>query len=205
MLSGTTNNSDTTDNNDDNNEFTYLFNGQSMDGWRMAGPGKFVFIEYDKSLQSEGGMGLLWYTKKKYKDFIIKIDWKVNRRNDNSGVFIRFSDPDNDPWIAVNTGYEIQIDDLATPDGNPIHKTGAIYNYAAPSDNNIPPSSPSKPIGEWNTFEIEAINQKYNVILNGKKVIPKFIGNRLTEGYIGIQNHDADSHVLFKNIRIREI
>ena len=194
-----------TDNNDDNNEFTYLFNGQSMDGWRMAGPGKFVFIEYDKSLQSEGGMGLLWYTKKKYKDFVLKIDWKVNRKNDNSGVFIRFSDPDNDPWIAVNTGYEIQIDDLATPDGNPIHKTGAIYNYASPSDNNIPPSSPSKPLGEWNTFEIKTINQKYSVMLNGEKVIPKFIGNRLTEGYIGIQNHDADSHVSFKNIRIKEI
>jgi hypothetical protein len=204
MLSGTTNNSDMTDNNYEN-EFTYLFNGQSMDGWRMAGLGKFVFLEYDKSLQSEGGMGLLWYTKKKYKNFILKIDWKVNRKNDNSGVFIRFSDPDNDPWIAVNTGYEIQIDDLATPDGNPIHKTGAIYNYASPSDNNIPPSSPSKPIGEWNTFEIEATNQKYNVILNGKKVISEFIGNRLTEGYIGIQNHDADSHVSFKNIRIREI
>ena len=193
-----------TDSND-NNEFTNLFNGQSMDGWRMAGPGKFVFIEYDKSLQSEGGMGLLWYTKKKYKNFILKIDWKVNRKNDNSGVFIRFSDPDNDPSIAVNTGYEIQIDDLAMPDGNPIHKTGAIYNFAAPSNNNIPLASPSKPVGEWNTFEIEAINQKYSVILNGKKVIQEFIGNRLTEGYIGIQNHDADSHVSFKNIRIKEI
>ena len=192
-------------NNNYDNEFTYLFNGQSIDGWRMAGPGKFVFIEYDKSLQSEGGMGLLWYTKKKYKDFILKIDWKVNRKNDNSGVFIRFSDPDNDPSIAVNTGYEIQIDDLAMPDGNPIHKTGAIYNFAAPSNNNIPLASPSKPVGEWNTFEIEAINQKYSVILNGKKVIPEFIGNRLTEGYIGIQNHDADSHVSFKSIRIREI
>ena len=203
------NNSDMTNNNDDdnndNNEFIYLFNGQSIDGWRMAGPGKFVFIEYDKSLQSEGGMGLLWYAKRKYKDFVLKINWKVNRKNDNSGVFIRFSDPDNDPWIAVNTGYEIQIDDLATPDGNPIHKTGAIYNYASPSDNNIPPSSPSKPVGEWNTFEIKTINQKYSVMLNGEKVIPKFIGNRLTEGYIGIQNHDADSHVSFKNIRIKEI
>jgi Domain of Unknown Function (DUF1080) len=201
MLSGTTNNSDMTDNNYEN-EFTYLFNGQSMDGWRMAGQGKFVFIEYDKSLQSEGGMGLLWYTKRKYKDFVLRIDWKVNRKNDNSGVFIRFSDPDNDPWIAVNTGYEIQIDDLAMPDGNPIHKTGAIYNFAAPSNNKIPPL---KPVGKWNIFEIEAINQKYSVILNGKKVIPEFIGNRLTEGYIGIQNHDADSHVSFKNIRIKEI
>jgi hypothetical protein len=185
--------------NNEDNEFTYLFNGQSIDGWRMAGPGKFVFIEYDKSLQSEGGMGLLLYTEKKYKDFVLKVDWKVNRRNDNSGVFIRFSDPDDDPWIAVNTGYEIQIDDLAMPDGNLVHKTGAIYNFAAPSNPG------SKPVGEWNTFEIEATNQKYSVILNGEKVIPEFTGNRLTEGYIGIQNHDADSHVSFKNIRIKEI
>jgi Domain of Unknown Function (DUF1080) len=187
------------DDNSDSNEFTYLFNGQSIDGWHMAGAGKFVLIECDKSLQSEGGMGLLWYTKKKYKDFALKIDWKVSRRNDNSGVFFRFSNPDNDPWIAVNTGYEIQIDDMAMPDGNPLHKTGAIYNFAAPSDPR------SKPLGEWNSFEIEATNQKYSVMLNGEKVIPEFTGNRLTEGYIGIQNHDADSHVSFKNISIKEI
>jgi hypothetical protein len=187
------------DTNNYSNEFTYLFNGKSIDGWRMAGPGKFVFIEYDKSLQSEGGMGLLWYTKKKYKDFVLKIDWKVSRTNDNSGIFIRFSNPDNDPWIAVNTGYEIQIDDLAMPDGNPLHKTGAIYNFAAPSN------PQSKLISEWNTFEIEATSQKYSIILNGEKVIPEFTGNRLIEGYIGIQNHDADSHVSFKNIRIKEI
>ncbi|MFL6356806.1 MAG: DUF1080 domain-containing protein [Nitrososphaeraceae archaeon] len=187
------------DTNNYSNEFTYLFNGKSIDGWRMAGPGKFVFIEYDKSLQSEGGMGLLWYTKKKYKDFVLRIDWKVSRTNDNSGIFIRFSNPDNDPWIAVNTGYEIQIDDLAMPDGNPLHKTGAIYNFAAPSN------PQSKLISEWNTFEIEATSQKYSIILNGEKVIPEFTGNRLIEGYIGIQNHDADSHVSFKNIRIKEI
>jgi hypothetical protein len=143
------------DTNNYSNEFTYLFNGKSIDGWRMACPGKFVFIEYDKSLQSEGGMGLLWYTKKKYKDFVLRIDWKVSRTNDNSGIFIRFSNPDNDPWIAVNTGYEIQIDDLAMPDGNPLHKTGAIYNFAAPSNANA-----SKPVGQWNTFEIEATGQK---------------------------------------------
>jgi Domain of Unknown Function (DUF1080) len=185
-------------NNVNSNEFTYIFDGQSIDGWRMAGPGKFVLVEYDKSLQSQGGMGLLWYTKKKFKDFVLKVDWKISRRNDNSGVFIRFSYPDNDPLIAVNTGYEIQIDDMAMPDGNPLHKTGAIYNFAAPSQ------AASKPVGQWNTFEIEAIGQKYSVTLNGKKVIPEFTGNRLTEGYIGIQNHDIDSHVSFKNIMTKE-
>ena len=185
-------------NNDGNNEFIYLFDGQSIDGWRMAGLGRFVLSESDKSLQSEGGMGLLWYTKKKYKDFVLKVDWKVSRRNDNSGVFIRFSDPDNDPLIAVNTGYEIQIDDMAMPDGNPLHRTGAIYNFAAPLN-----AAVSKPVGQWNTFEIEVIGQRYRVTLNGEKVIPEFIGNRNTEGYIGIQNHDIDSHVSFKNIRIK--
>ena len=119
--------------------------------------------------------------------------------SDNSGVFVRFSNPDNDPLIAVNTGYEIQIDDMAIPDGNPVHKTGAIYNFAAPLN-----AKASKPVGQWNTFEIEVTNQKYSVILNGEKVIPEFTGNRLTEGYIGIQNHDTNSHVSFKNIIIKE-
>jgi hypothetical protein len=187
-------------NNKDNNEFTYLFDRQSIDGWSMAGIGKFVLVEYNKSLQSQGGMGLLWYTKKKYRDFVLKVDWKVSRRNDNSGVFVRFSNPDNDPLIAVNTGYEIQIDDMAMPDGNPLHKTGAIYNFACPSN----AETSSKPVGQWNAFEIEVTGQKYSVMLNGKIVIPEFIGNRNTEGYIGIQNHDADSHVSFKNIRIKE-
>jgi Domain of Unknown Function (DUF1080) len=185
-------------NDDDSNEFAYLFDGQSIDGWRMAGPGKFV-LQSDRSLQSQGGMGLLWYTKKKYKDFVLEVDWKVSRTNDNSGIFIRFSNPDNGPMIAVNTGYEIQIDDMAMPDGNPLHKTGAIYNFAAPSN-----AQASKLVGQWNTFEIEAAGQKYSVKLNGEKVIPEFIGNRLTEGYIGNQNHDEDSHVSFKNIRIKE-
>jgi hypothetical protein len=197
--------SDMSDNNGNDNvnyetsEFTYLSDDYNTNYWRMAGPGKFVLVEDDRSLQSEGGMGLLWYTKKKYKDFVLKLDWKASSINDNSGVFIRFSEPDNDPWIAVNTGYEIQIDDMAMPDGNPLHKTGAIYNFAAPSNAAVA----SKPVGQWNTFGIEVTGQKYRVTLNGEKVIPEFTGNRNTEGYIGIQNHDIDSNVSFKNIRIK--
>ena len=71
--------------------------------------------------------------------------------------------------IAVNTGYEIQIDDIAMPDGNSLHKTGAIYNFAAPLHADV-----SKPMGQWNTFEIEVTGQRYSVTLNGKKVIPEF-------------------------------
>ena len=88
---------------------------------------------------------------------------------------------------------------MAMPDGNPLHKTGAIYNFAAPLN-----AATSKPVGQWNTYDIEVKGQKYSVTLNGEKVIPEFTGNRNTEGYIGIQNHDADSHVSFRNIRIKE-
>ena len=108
--------------------FTLLFDGKSLDGWKMTGEGNFIVMENEKALLSEGGMGLLWYTKKKYNDFILKLEWKVLHKDDNSGVFVRFPDPDDDPQIAVNNGYEIQIDDLGKPDGEGIHKTGAIYN-----------------------------------------------------------------------------
>ena len=159
----------------------------------MAGPGRFRVIEQERALESEDGMGLLWYAKKLYGDFILKIDWRVKRRSDNSGVFIRFSNPGTDPWNAVKTGYEIQIDDLALPEGRAEHKTGAIYGIVAPT------SLASKQVGEWNTFEIHALGQIYTVILNEITVVPKFSGTGLRRGYIGIQNHDTESHVLFRN------
>jgi hypothetical protein len=179
--------------------FVNLFNGLDHQGWNMAGPGRFWIIEQERALESEDGMGLLWYTKKMYRDFILKIDWRVKRRSDNSGVFIRFSDPGTDPWNAVETGYEIQIDDLALPEGKAEHKTGAIYGI-------VPPATlASKQVGEWNTFEIHALGQNYTVILNEITVIPKFFGTRLRRGYIGIQNHDVESHVLFRNIMIKDL
>ena len=163
----------------------------------MAGCGKFQVIEQERALESEDGMELLWYTNRMYGDFILKIDWKVKRRSDNSWVFIRFSDPGADPWNAVKTGYEIQIDDLALPDRGAEHKTDAIYDI-------LPPATLAwKHVGEWNTFEIHAIGQNYTIILNEITVIPKFSGTKLIRGHIGIQNHDAESHVLFRNITIK--
>ena len=48
-------------------------------------------------------------------------------------MIIQVSDPGADPWNAVKTGYEIQIDDLALPDGRAEHKTGAIYDIVPPA------------------------------------------------------------------------
>ena len=175
--------------------FTPLFDGATLDGWQEAGPGGFNVV--DGMLQSFGGMGLLWYTKKQFGDFILKVDWKVLHFSDNSGVFVRFPDPGNDPWSAVNNGYEIQIDDVGAPDGNQIRKTGAIFDFAAPT------KIASNPVGEWNFYEIHAVGQAYTVILNGSEVTD-FVGSRTMKGYVGLQNHDDTSTVTFRNVRIME-
>jgi hypothetical protein len=38
-----------------------LFDGKTLDGWEHVGPGRFV-VEGGQ-LRTEGGMGLLWYSR----------------------------------------------------------------------------------------------------------------------------------------------
>jgi Domain of Unknown Function (DUF1080) len=190
--------------NRNNKIFVKLFDGKTLDGWKMAGTGKFIIIESENALLTYGGMGLLWYYKKQFNDFILTLEWKVSNINDNSGVFVRFPNPCNDPNIAIEYGYEIQIDDIGFPDGDPFHKTGAIYNYkgSSPKTKNI---SKSLIVGKWNTFDIYVIQQYYSVTLNGEKIVTNFVGNKSLEGFIGLQNHDDRSKVYFRNIMIKEL
>jgi len=187
-----------------NKIFVKVFDGKTLDGWKMAGKGNFLIIESEKALLTQGGLGLLWYYKKKFKDFILTLEWKVSKRSDNSGVFVRFPNPFTDPNIAITYGYEIQIDDIGYPDGKPIHRTGAIYNYKAPSPK-MKSLSKQLAVGRWNIFEIIVIEQSYSVTLNKTKVVTNFIGNRSLEGFIGLQNHDDRSKVYFRNIMIKEL
>ena len=181
---------------EDDSHFETILDGTSLHDWKMCGEGTFVLGH--KMIISEGGMGLLWYTKRKFLNFILKVDWKTTTKGDNSGVFVRFADPDDDPWIAVDTGYEIQIYDAEPTYGNAMHRTGAIYDFAPPT------IFASKEPGQWNTFEIHALGQSYAVILNNRRVT-EFTGNRQLEGYIGLQNHDAKSRVSFGKVAIKEL
>ena len=177
------------------NDFVAIFDGETLNDWQMSGEGDFTVDENDNSLQTQGGPGSLWFTAKKYNDFILKLDWKVSQKDDNSGVFVRFPYPDEERRVEAREGYEIQIDDNAD---NASQQTGAIYDIAASSQ------VVSTPAGMWNTMTIRVIDQFYTVFINGHKVID-FVGNRSTEGYIGIQAHDDQSHVVFRNIMIKDI
>lgn len=168
-----------------------IFDGRTLDGWCQSGPGRFRVEQGE--LVSEGGMGLLWYARRPFRDFVLELEWKVARREDNSGVFVRFPAPKT-PWSAVEQGYEIQICDAAEPK----HETGSVYGFQAPS------SVPTLPPGAWNRMRIEVRGNRYEVSVNGKKV-NEFEGSRSREGHVGLQNHDADSSVRFRNVRVTEI
>src|SRR5438067_1474487 len=187
--------------------FKPLFTG-SLAGWQMAGRGGFNV--FGNVMESFGGIGLLWYTREEFENFLLKVEWRASSQTDNSGVFLRFpsvnsSDPANDWLLPVNRGYEVQIDDTGfNPDTNtlndPLHQTGAIYTFA--------PSShiASKPVGEWNLYEIEATSTRIKVTLNGQAVTDYATdGSRPPRGHIGLQNHHDGSRVQFRTIEIRSL
>jgi len=171
-----------------------LFNGKDTTGWRMAGKGDFT-VE-DGALQTHGGMGMLWYEGRKFANFTLRVEWKVNDHCNNSGVFVRFPEKSDDPWFAVNNGYEIQIDDCDKK--GLMFQTGSIYSFHPAT------KVASKPAGEWNVYEITVVGQHYTIVLNGEKV-NEFDGKRGMEGYVGLQNHDPISRVSFRSVKVKEI
>ena len=172
---------------------TSLYDGGELDGWAMAGPGGFEAA--DGAIESRGGMGLLWYQRRTFSDFVLDLDWRVGRREDNSGVFVRFPDPGGDPWAAVHHGYEVQILDAAD---TAERRTGAIYTFVGPS------ALPTRNPGEWNHLQVRAVGPFYAVAVNGVSVTT-FCGNRGVGGHIGLQNHDEASRVAFRGVRVRPL
>lgn len=190
-----------------------LFNGKNLDGWEHIGPGRIV-VE-DGLLKTEGGMGLLWYEKEKFGNCVLRVVYKTTRQEDNSGVYVRIAEEPKDPWYAVHHGYEVQIADAE--DGSPYRVSGAVYSFAKAA------ARPTKKAGEWNTLEITLRGNRIQTSLNGKPVaefdpagpVPELSprggmgdpdpGPRPESGYIGLQNHDGNCVVYFKEVTVRPL
>jgi Domain of Unknown Function (DUF1080) len=185
-----------------------IFDGKDMEGWQHVGPGSFVID--DGMLKTEGGMGLLWYTPDKIGNSQIKVVFKTTAPDSNSGVFIRIPGKPTEPWMPVNKGYEVQIDNK----DNDYHCTGVLYSLTKAM------ARTQKPPGEWNTMIITLQGPHTTVELNGVKITdytegqpvpPKRAssepdrGLRPDSGYIGLQNHPGNTPVYFKEVAIRSL
>ncbi len=174
--------------------------GYAKHGWNHYGPGYFELDAKTGELKGQGGMGLLWYAVKKYKDFILELDYKCADEYTNSGIFLRVPQvPVSDDYIYHS--FEIQIN----PAGEGVHKSGAVYDAEAPTKDAFHPA------GEWNHFKISFIGNRIKVELNDVLVLdweaePRGkVRDFAEEGYIGLQNHDSRSPVYFKNIYIKDL
>lgn len=183
-----------------------LFNGKDLSGWEHVGPGQIVLE--NGLLKTQGGMGLLYYKGEKFGNCTIRVVFKTESEpGANSGVYIRMPEQPKDPWYGVHFGYEVQIDGRA----DDWHATGAIYSLAK-IDKRV-----QKPKGEWNTMEITLKGPETIVKLNGEVIndfkqdqpVPErkqwfepVRGPRADSGYIGLQNHDGNSLVYFKEVSV---
>ncbi|HEX8166228.1 MAG TPA: family 16 glycoside hydrolase [Beijerinckiaceae bacterium] len=210
--------------------FAWLFDGTqaSLANWQQVGPGTFDYVPGEQIIVARPGgeIGLFLYTGKAYSNFTLRLQFRLDGRADNSGVFVRFRDPRqpppaglNDPriaanpaWIAVDTGFEAQIDDMAQPDGADIHRTGAIYDVplgGGPGQQSYSRGSSLQP-GEWNDYEIKVTGDAYTATLNGFQTA-SFTNNDPKRGraksqdplsgFIGLQAHTGA--VAFRAVRIK--
>jgi hypothetical protein len=187
-----------------------LFDGHDLKGWKHVGPGGFT-VEHGL-LKPYGGMGLLYWAGGPFSDCEIKVEYRMEHENDNSGVFIRIPEEPTEPWMPVNRGYEVQIDNHPELGGeDDYHVTGTLYSLTKPL------AKPGKPGPEWNTMLIRIEGTRTQVFVNdvkvtdytaGQPVPPKKLsfepdrGPRPDKGWIGLQNHSDKDIVYFKSVEL---
>ncbi|NOG73366.1 family 16 glycoside hydrolase [Roseicella sp. DB1501] len=204
------------------NPFVTLFDGVNRANWRMStirnqpgrdNPGQFLIRRGALEAQPGTDLGLLWLNQPTPPRYELQLEWMMTAPDDNSGVFVGFPDPegqgyDNTAFVGVDFGFEIQIDELARPDGAAIHRTGAVYSFKGPTDGPVVVHPP----GEWNRYRITVDGPNLMVALNNQ-VVNNFQfaggpqsprGRPSTPGnprFIGLQTHTG--RVLFRHIEWR--
>ena len=203
-----------------------LFDGKSITGWRQCNKTEMAknWIIDDESMKVQRGStpgrgngGDILFGDKKFSNFTLSIDWKIEKEG-NSGIFYNIVEfPGKPIYIAAP---EIQVLDNWNAGDNRLanHLAGSLYDMlpALPSN--------AKPANEWNTIVITVNNGKVTHVQNGELVCeyelwspqwdalvqkskfkdwPEFVAGIAKEGYIGLQDHGYDCW--FRNIKIKEL
>jgi hypothetical protein len=206
--------------------FVMIFDGKTTSGWRgynkPAFPDSGWAVEdgalrcIGSGMGEAGGKGGDIIFDKKYKDFDLKLEWKISQGG-NSGIFYLGQEIPNEPvWKSA---CEMQVlDNINHPDA----KLGKDGNRQAGSLYDLIPAVPqnAKPVGEWNQAEILVYQGTVVHFQNGEKVLEYHIGTpdwdkmikgskfkefpefgKYKEGYIALQDHGND--VWYRNIKIK--
>lgn len=178
-------------------EFQPLFDGESLDGWKIHGTEKW-YVEDGQIICESGPDAEYGYlaTEQSYKDFILELEFK-QEADGNSGVFFR-SSLDG----TKISGWQVEV----APPGN---DTGGIYeSYGRGWLEQIPEEKEDiLKMGEWNKMRIEVIGDKVSTYLNGEEMVvleDEKIGE--ANGSIALQIHDGGGiKVRWRNLQVKEM
>ena len=176
--------------------FVPLLSEAALKDWKQCGPGKFNVV--DGVATGEGGMGLWWFAGRQFTNFVLRGEFLQEHAIADSGVFLRFPDPGQDPWLAVRQGHEMEIGD-PKPE-NPTWRTGSIYPFHASTKAN------TRGLAQWNSYEIVCRGHDYSVRVNGEVVNTwTDTTQRTLHGFIGLQNYNDGKTVRHRNLRVQEL
>ncbi len=205
-----------------------MFDGKTSEGWR--GYNKEQFPEQGWKIENgtiqcigsghgeAGGQGGDIIFDKKFKDFHLKLEWKISEGG-NSGIFYLAKEEEGEPiWKSAPEmqilDNERHIDANLGEDGN--RQAGSLYDLIPAKPQN------AKPAGGWNEVEVMVYQGTVVHKMNGKTVVEYHLGTddwkemienskfkdfeefgKYREGYIGLQDHGND--VWFRNLKIKAL
>lgn len=174
-----------------------LFNGRDLSGWEPVGDAaEACWSVEDGLLVCSGKKGPWLRSHEEFDDFNLRLEYRLSTGG-NSGMYVRVPKDGNhhrDNDTLPPAGFEVQILD----DAAPAHLTLKDYQYSA-SIYDIAGANPrvSRPVGEWNSLEINCNGQHVTTWHNGHRVTnvtaetAPLLALRSTKGFLGLQNHNT--------------
>jgi hypothetical protein len=189
-------------------EWRLILDATHTNGWKQLGAGGFRVEKGE--LVTQGGRGIFWFTREPFSNCQVRVVFKLTGTNDNSGVFVRLPRAPRDEWDAVNSGYEVEINNS----GDAWHRTGCLYSFTK-AQNKVLAN-----VGDWNEMIITMFGPRFKVNVNSVPItdftegdpVPAKTqpqeperGPRPLGGHIGLENHGDDARVHFKFVAVRPL
>lgn len=183
--------------------FSPLFDGETMKGWKVSEENPESWRVENGMLVCDGPRAHLFYVGDlaPFDDFHFKAEVKTTPGS-NSGIYFHTAYQASG-WPTK--GYECQVN-VSHSDPK---KTSSLYGVENVDD-------PGVKDNEWYTQEIIVRGRRIVLKVNGRTMVDytepegkpaesEQFERRLGEGTFGLQAHDPDSTVYFRNLRVKSL